>query len=125
MYRVEWLNDNGDTCVKSGFETSEEAHEWIKKHHFKKFAFPMVFYDEEQKYVFHQGRSDYMFPTITSEKQKEFEENCIRNNIASGESQCNVPCICGYYGRACRQMNDKADRFLCIGCALAEFIKGN
>lgn len=45
MYRVEWLNDNGDTCVKSGFETSEEAHEWIKKHHFKKFDFPMVFYD--------------------------------------------------------------------------------
>lgn len=47
MYRVEWLNDNGDTCVKGGFETSEEAHEWIKKRHFKKFAFPMVFYDGE------------------------------------------------------------------------------
>lgn len=45
MYRVEWLNDNGDTCVKSGFETSEEAHEWIKKRYFKKCAFPMVFYD--------------------------------------------------------------------------------
>ena len=25
--------------------------------------------------------------------------------------------------RACRQMNDKADRFLCTGCALAEFSK--
>ena len=62
-----------------------------------------------------------MFPTMTSEKQKEFEENCIRNNIASDESKCNVPCICGYYGRACRQMHDKADRFLCTGCALAEF----
>ena len=47
MYRVEWLNDNGDTCIKSRFETSEEAHEWIRKHHFKKFAFPMVFYDGE------------------------------------------------------------------------------
>lgn len=47
MYRVEWLNDNGDTCIKSGFKTSEEAHEWIRKHHFKKFAFPMVFYDGE------------------------------------------------------------------------------
>lgn len=52
MYRVEWLND-GDTCIKSGFKTSEEAHEWIRKHHFKKFAFPMVFYDGEQKYGFH------------------------------------------------------------------------
>lgn len=66
-----------------------------------------------------------MFPTITSKKQKEFEKNCIRNNIASDESKCNVPCICGYYGRACRQMNEKADRFLCTGCALAEFIKEN
>ena len=56
---------------------------------------------------------------------KKFEENCIKNNIASDESKCNVPCICGYYGRACRQMNDKADRFLCTECALAEYIKRN
>lgn len=66
-----------------------------------------------------------MFPIITSKKQKEFEKYCIRNNITSDESKCNVPCICGYYGRACRQMNDKADRFLCTGCALAEYIKRN
>lgn len=62
-----------------------------------------------------------MFSVITREKQKKFEENCIRNNIASDESKCKVPNICGYYGRACRQMNDKADRFLCMRCALAEF----
>ena len=42
---------------------------------------------------------------------------------AYDESECEVPCICGYYGRACRQMNDKADRMLCTGCALAEFSK--
>lgn len=64
-----------------------------------------------------------MFSIITNKKQKEFEENCIKNNIRSEESECHVPTICGYYGRACRQMNDKADRFLCTGCALAEFSK--
>lgn len=51
-----------------------------------------------------------MFPIITSKKQKEFEKYCIRNNITSDESKCNVPCICGYYGRACRQTNDEANR---------------
>lgn len=62
-----------------------------------------------------------MFPIITSEKQKAFEEDCKENNITG--SECKVPIICGYYGRTCRQMNDKADRFLCTGCALAEFYK--
>lgn len=64
-----------------------------------------------------------MFPFITDEKQKAFEESCIKNGITSEESKCKVPCICGYYGRACRQMNNRADRMLCIGCALAEFSK--
>ena len=59
-----------------------------------------------------------MLPIITTEKQKFFENKCIENNIASAESK--VPYICGYYGRACRRMNNKADRFLCNGCALAE-----
>ena len=61
-----------------------------------------------------------MFPTITSEKQKEFEENCVKNKVGSDESECKTLCICGYYGR---QMNDKADRMLCTGCALADFSK--
>lgn len=56
-----------------------------------------------------------MFPIITNEKQKAFEENCIKNKVGSDESECKIPCICGYYGRACRQMNDKADRMLCTG----------
>ena len=34
-------------ATELGFETSEEAHEWIEKHYFKEFAFPMVFYDGE------------------------------------------------------------------------------
>lgn len=73
-------------------------------------------------YRFRKG-DDYMFPIITNEKQKAFEENCIKNKVGSDESECKIPCICGYYGRACRQMNDKADRMLCTGCALAEFSK--
>jgi hypothetical protein len=68
---------------------------------------------------------DSIFPIITEKKQKDFEESCIKTGIASVESECGVPCICGYYGRACNQMDDKADRFLCIGCALAEFSKAN
>lgn len=66
-----------------------------------------------------------IFPIITEKKQKDFEESCIKTGIASVESECGVPCICGYYGRACNQMDDKTDRFLCIGCALAEFSKAN
>lgn len=63
-----------------------------------------------------------MFPIITSKKQKEFEKYCIRNNITSDESKCNVPCICGYYGRACRQTNDEANRMICLDCLLRIFV---
>ena len=52
-----------------------------------------------------------MFQIITNEKQKAFEENCIKNKVGSDENECKIPCICGYYGRACRQMNDKADLY--------------
>lgn len=63
-----------------------------------------------------------MFPIITNEKQKVFEESCIKNKVGSDESECKIPCICGYYGRACRQMNDKADRMLCLDCSLRIFV---
>lgn len=63
-----------------------------------------------------------MFPIITSKKQKEFEKYCIRNNITSNESKCNVPCICGYYGRACRQTNDETNRMICMDCSLRIFV---
>lgn len=46
MYRVEWLDIDGEQKVVRGFETSEEAHEWIRTHHFDMdFEMPMVFYD--------------------------------------------------------------------------------
>ena len=64
-----------------------------------------------------------MFEIVTKEKQKQFEEQCIKKGIGSSQEECSVPCICGYYGRACRQMNKKADRMLCMCCALAEFSK--
>lgn len=70
------------------------------------------------------GKARWFYvPDYNNEKQKAFEENCIKNKVGSDESECEVPCICGYYGRACRQMNDKADRMLCTECALAEFSK--
>ena len=48
MYRVEWLDIDGEQKVMRGFKTSEEAHEWIRTHHFDMdFEMPMVFYDGE------------------------------------------------------------------------------
>lgn len=32
MYRVEWLDFDGETKTARGFKTSEEAHEWIRTH---------------------------------------------------------------------------------------------
>lgn len=57
------------------------------------------------------------FPIITTEKQAAFEAQ------ATDEQKENIPCICGYYGRACRQMGDAANRALCSGCPLAAFCK--
>lgn len=34
MYRVEWIDIDGETKVMRGFETSEEAHEWLRTHNF-------------------------------------------------------------------------------------------
>ena len=46
MYRVEWLDFDGEIKVMRGFNTSEEAHEWIRTHKFDMdFEMPMVFYD--------------------------------------------------------------------------------
>jgi hypothetical protein len=48
MYRIEWLDFDGEIKIARGFKTSEEAYEWIKKHHFDLDSeFPMVFYDGE------------------------------------------------------------------------------
>ena len=48
MYRVEWLDIEGEKKVMRGFKTSEKAHEWIRTHHFDMdFEMPTVFYDGE------------------------------------------------------------------------------
>lgn len=59
-----------------------------------------------------------MFPIITKEKQKTYENIFIDDELLLN----NIPEICGYYGRACRQMDNKADRMLCNGCSLSIFI---
>lgn len=58
-----------------------------------------------------------MFGKITKEVQKKFEVEC--NGIALE----NIPMICGYCGRVCRQMDKEegTNRMICIDCPLAEF----
>ena len=58
-----------------------------------------------------------MFAIITSEKQKAFEAQ------ATTTEKEKIPCICGYYGRACYQMgkDEGANWMLCNGCPLAKF----
>ena len=59
-----------------------------------------------------------VFPEVTKEKQNIYEKVCKLNS----HFKDNIPIICGIHGRACRQMNDKADRSLCNNCTLAKFI---
>lgn len=58
-----------------------------------------------------------IYPIITREKQAAFEAKF-------GDTQKHeIPCICGYCGRGCRQMEGKADRAICTGCPLATFAR--
>lgn len=57
-----------------------------------------------------------VFPVITKEKQQMYENFCWTNNPV------NIPCICGYCGRACRQMGDKANTASCMECGLSIFV---
>lgn len=44
MYRVEWLDVDGEIRTVRGFKTSEEAYDWIKIHDFDlDFEYPMMF----------------------------------------------------------------------------------
>ncbi len=56
-----------------------------------------------------------VFPIVTGSIQKCFEKTY------TGKKE--VPCICGYFGRACRQMekSEGANRGLCDCCPLAEY----
>ena len=75
-----------------------------------------------------------VFPIITPERQSAFEAASLADTLAlpgiplweDKWRMNNVPDICGYYGRACRQMNDDegANRALCMGCPLAEYAHG-
>lgn len=58
------------------------------------------------------------FSVITKEAQKDFEH-------ATKGREDETPCICGYYGRGCRQMEKRegANRALCMTCPLAEYAK--
>ena len=56
-----------------------------------------------------------IFPIITKEKQQMYEDFCKVNNPVS------IPCICGYCGRACRQMGSEADTASCMECGLSVF----
>lgn len=59
-----------------------------------------------------------IFPVITEGKQKAYEEIVKNNKFLKN----NIPCICGYYGRACRHMNNTANSMLCTGCSLSKFV---
>jgi len=62
------------------------------------------------------------FPIISNEKQQQFEAA-----LAENSKDFYIPCICGYCGRACRQMNkdEGANRAICDMSSLAEFCKEN
>lgn len=49
MYKVEWLDDDGEIRVKRNFKTTEEAYEWIRNNNFDlDFEMPMVLYDGDE-----------------------------------------------------------------------------
>lgn len=59
-----------------------------------------------------------IFPIITKEKQKMYEEIYLRHP----DLHNNIPCICGCYGRACRNMDETANSMLCNSCTLSLFV---
>ena len=58
------------------------------------------------------------FPIITKSLQEEYEKD-IKASLYS------IPCICGFYGRACRRLENLkgANLALCTYCGLAEYGK--
>lgn len=77
------------------------------------------FKDDEQEemraYVEEHRTPLPVFPLVTPERQQAYEQ--------SAESPDGIPCICGYYGRACYRMGDceGANRAICSGCKLADY----
>lgn len=56
------------------------------------------------------------FPVVTKKTQELFEKMYSEQNI-----KYYIPEICGYYGRACRKMNEQANTMICTSCTLAFF----
>lgn len=72
-------------------------------------------YDEKARAYHEKHRSPlHVFPIVTGDLQKQYEQT---------SAQSGTPDICGYHGRACRQMEKEegANRALCTSCKLAEF----
>lgn len=58
-----------------------------------------------------------LYPVITEKKQELYEKIYLKHTDLKND----IPEICGFYGRACRRMNDEANRMLCQGCTLSVF----
>ena len=58
-----------------------------------------------------------MFPIITPDRQRSFEALATQNERDS------IPCICGFCGRGCYQMDkaEGANRSICTTCPLARY----
>ena len=56
------------------------------------------------------------FAIVTKTLQTEYEQTAKVDK---------TPELCGYFGRACRQMDkaEGANRALCLGCGLAQYCK--
>lgn len=60
-----------------------------------------------------------IFPTITEKTQSLYEDFAFLDKDTKYKED--IPCICGYYGRACRKMNHTANSVLCTDCPLSNF----
>lgn len=57
-----------------------------------------------------------IFPIITPERQRTYEQTALQTGVRSTDA---VPCICGYYGRACRRRITRTVQvFACATAAL-------
>lgn len=45
MFKVVWIDVDGEEKTVRGFKTSEDAHDWIESYNFQEDEFPMVFGD--------------------------------------------------------------------------------
>ncbi len=46
MFKVVWVNYEGDRCEKRGFKNPDEARKWIASRRWGKYEFPTVFHEQ-------------------------------------------------------------------------------